>query len=614
MINKEGYIKIMNMLKMDKLDKIVITDRFIRYIFFICALFSIFAVFAICIFIFVSGLPAFQEIGVLNFILGRNWNPSLNEFGIFPMIVGSIYATALAIIMGGAIGVFAAIFLSRFCPKRLKVPLTHLVSLLAGIPSIVYGFFGIIVLVPFLKSISPNGVGEGLLASSIILSIMIVPTVISICKTNIDSVSSSFYDAAIALGSTHEQAVFQVVVPAAKSSIFTAIVLATGRAIGETMAVIMIAGNAPFIPDGLFSFFRTMTINIVLEMGYATGLHKQALIATAFVLLVFILILNFILNFIKGSNKRAEKKNKKDSGSNAHSIDISKNDRLDIKQINKKISRLKNAKLSTDLLKYISVVSTIIVVSVLLFITMFILIKGLPNITIDLLFGESGNSKMTLRPAIISTAMLLFLSLAIALPIGIFAAIYMVEYAKTDSKIVSIIRVFTESLSGIPSIVFGLFGMIVFSNIFGYGRSLLSGSLTLTIMILPAIIRQTEDTLIGIPVSIREGSLALGASKVRTIFFVVLPCAVSGISTSVILSIGRIVGETAALIYTSGAVRYMPRGYMSAGSSFAVMMYMFSSEGLYINEAFATASVLLIIVFLLNTGIFILDGKSKKTY
>ena len=614
MINKEGYIKIMNMLKMDKLDKIVITDRFIRYIFFICALFSIFAVFAICIFIFVSGLPAFREIGVLNFILGRNWNPSLNEFGIFPMIVGSIYATALAIIMGGAIGIFAAIFLSRFCPKRLKVPLTHLVSLLAGIPSIVYGFFGIIVLVPFLKSISPNGVGEGLLASSIILSIMIVPTVISICKTNIDSVSSSFYDAAIALGSTHEQAVFQVVVPAAKSSIFTAIVLATGRAIGETMAVIMIAGNAPFIPDGLFSFFRTMTINIVLEMGYATGLHKQALIATAFVLLVFILMLNFILNLIKGSNKRAEKKNKKNSGNNSHSIDISKNDRLDIKQINKKISRLKNAKFSTDLLKYISVVSTIIVVSVLLFITMFILIKGLPNITIDLLFGQSGNSKMTLRPAIISTAMLLFLSLAIALPIGIFAAIYMVEYAKTDSKIVSIIRVFTESLSGIPSIVFGLFGMIVFSNIFGFGRSLLSGSLTLTIMILPAIIRQTEDTLIGIPVSIREGSLALGASKVRTIFFVVLPCAVSGISTSVILSIGRIVGETAALIYTSGAVRYMPRGYMSAGSSFAVMMYMFSSEGLYINEAFATASVLLIIVFLLNTGIFILDGKSKKTY
>ncbi len=604
----------MNMLKMDKLDKIVITDRFIRYIFFICALFSIFAVFAICIFIFVSGLPAFREIGVLNFILGRNWNPSLNEFGIFPMIVGSIYATALAIIMGGAIGIFAAIFLSRFCPKRLKVPLTHLVSLLAGIPSIVYGFFGIIVLVPFLKSISPNGVGEGLLASSIILSIMIVPTVISICKTNIDSVSSSFYDAAIALGSTHEQAVFQVVVPAAKSSIFTAIVLATGRAIGETMAVIMIAGNAPFIPDGLFSFFRTMTINIVLEMGYATGLHKQALIATAFVLLVFILMLNFILNLIKGSNKRAEKKNKKNSGNNSHSIDISKNDRLDIKQINKKISRLKNAKFSTDLLKYISVVSTIIVVSVLLFITMFILIKGLPNITIDLLFGQSGNSKMTLRPAIISTAMLLFLSLAIALPIGIFAAIYMVEYAKTDSKIVSIIRVFTESLSGIPSIVFGLFGMIVFSNIFGFGRSLLSGSLTLTIMILPAIIRQTEDTLIGIPVSIREGSLALGASKVRTIFFVVLPCAVSGISTSVILSIGRIVGETAALIYTSGAVRYMPRGYMSAGSSFAVMMYMFSSEGLYINEAFATASVLLIIVFLLNTGIFILDGKSKKTY
>ncbi len=587
-----------------------ILDKYIGYLFFICAIFSIFAVFSICIFIFVTGFPAFKEIGVFKFVFGSVWNPSTREFGIFPMIVGSIYSTAIAIVLGGGIGIFSAIYLSRFCPKALRIPLTNLVSLLAAIPSIVYGFFGMIVLVPFLKTISPTGGGEGLLAASIILSIMIIPTIVSICKTNIDAVPSYYYDAAVALGSTHPQAVFHVVVPAAKSSIFTAVVLAIGRAIGETMAVIMVAGNAPFIPESLFSFFRTMTINIVLEMGYATGLHRQSLIATGFVLLVFIFILNLILNLIKGSGKYLEKQEKKVSHSGNTEV---QHGAVSIESINKRLAVLPNKKLATDLGKYLSLLSTVLVVAVLLFIVGFILSRGLPNITFDLLAGNSGNEKMTLKPAVVSTFMLLFLSLAIALPIGIFAAIYMVEYAKSDSKIVYVVRIFTESLSGIPSIVFGLFGMIVFSNLFDFGRSLLSGSLTLSIIVLPAIIRQTEETLMAIPVSIREGSLALGASKVRTIFLVVLPCAVSGISTSVILSIGRIVGETAALIYTAGAVSYMPSSYMSAGSSFAVMMYMFASEGLYVNETYATASVLLIIVFILNIGIFILDEKSKKS-
>ncbi len=595
---------------MKRLNLNKILDKYIGYLFFVCALFSIFAVFSICIFIFWTGFPAFREIGIIKFVFGTRWSPSAEHFGIFPMIVGSIYSTAIAIVLGGGIGIFSAIFLSRFCPKRLKMPLTNLVSLLAAIPSIVYGFFGMIVLVPFLKNISPDGSGEGLLAASMILAIMIMPTIISICKTNIDAVPSYYYDAAVALGSTHAQAVFHVVVPAAKSSIFTAVVLAIGRAIGETMAVIMVAGNAPFIPENLFSFFRTMTINIVLEMGYATGLHRQALIATGFVLLVFIFILNLILNLIKGSGKMREKKNKKVE----HSGNVEEQHGLvSIDDINKRLAVLKNTKLGTDICKYISMISTVLVVAVLLFIVVFILSRGLPNITLDLLSGQSGNERMTLKPAVVSTFMLLVMSLSIALPIGIFAAIYMVEYAKGDSKIVYIVRLFTESLSGIPSIVFGLFGMIVFSGLFGFGRSLLAGSLTLSIIVLPAIIRQTEETLMAIPVSIREGSLALGASKVRTIFLVVLPCAISGISTSVILSIGRIVGETAALIYTAGAVSYMPAGYMSAGSSFAVMMYMFASEGLYVNETYATASVLLIIVFILNIGIFILDEKSKKS-
>lgn len=587
------------MLKMNKLARVVLADKLMKYVFFVSAIFSIFVVFSICLFIFTNSIPAFREIGVIKFMLGLSWNPSAGDFGIFPMIIGSVYVTALAILFGGVTGVFTAIYLARFCPKKLKIVFTNLVNLLAGIPSIVYGFFGVMVLVPFIKTISPNGIGEGLLSSSLILAVMILPTVTSICKTNIEAVDKTFYDAAIALGSTHEQTVFGVVVPGARSGIFTAIVLGTGRAIGETMAVIMIAGNAPYIPTNLFSYFRTLTINIALEMGYATGLHRSALIATGFVLLIFILILNIALNIIKDSgNGKGKAKPRK----------------LNLAREKRKIIYKNNTRLTTDILKYISMTMTFLSICSLLFITIFILIKGLPNITFDLLFGKSGNGQMTLFPAIVSTSMLLFLSLAIAIPVGTFAGIYMVEYAKSGGAIVRVVRVFTESLSGIPSIIFGLFGMILFSNILGFGRSLLAGSFTLTLIILPAIVRQTEETLMSIPLALREGSLALGASKVRTIFKVVLPCAVSGITTSVLLSIGRIVGESAALIYTAGAVRYMPKGYMSAGSSFAVMMWMFASEGLYVNQAFATASVLLILVFVINGCLFIIDEKSKRTY
>lgn len=582
--------------------KHTLTDKTMKCIFFMCALFSIFAVFSICLFILFNSIEAFQKIGVLKFIFGKVWNPSSSEYGILPMIVGSLYVAGLSILIGGTIGFFTSVFISSFCPKKLKGIFSQIINLLAGIPSIIYGFFGMIILVPFLRSISPNGVGEGVLASSLILSVMILPTVASICKSNIESVPKGYYDGAVALGSTHSQAIFFVVVPAAKSGIFTAIILGIGRAIGETMAVIMIAGNAPFIPKGLFSYFRTLTINVALEMGYATGLHRSALVATGFVLLMFILFLNFLLNFIK------------DGTFNFNFLSSKKNINYKEELIKPKV-KMKTNTFWSNFLKTISVICSFISSVSLIFIIIFVLIKGLPNINMHLLFGRSGNSGMTLLPAIVSTSMLLFLSLLIAIPLGVFAAIYIVEYSnRRRVPFIKVVRVFTESLSGIPSIIFGLFGMIVFSNTLGLGRSLLAGSFTLVLIILPSIVRQSEETLIAIPQSLREGSLALGASKVRTIFKVVIPCGLSGIMTSVILSIGRIVGESAALIYTAGAVRYMPNDYFSAGSSFSVMMWMFASEGLYINQAFATAAVLLIIVLILNFILFFIDKMFKKEY
>lgn len=584
-----------------------IIDNVMKYIFFICSIFAVIVVFSICIFIFIYSVPLFREVGFLEFVFGRNWQPSNNRFGIFPMIVGSLYVTILSTLIGGGFGLFTAIYISMFCPKKLKIVLSQIIDLLAGIPSIVYGFFGMIVLVPFLKNISPNGVGEGVLASSIILGIMILPTITSISRYNLEAVYKYYYDGAVALGNTHSQAVFGVIVKAAKSGIFSAMVLGMGRAIGETMAVMMIAGNAPFIPKDLFSYFRTMTINIALEMGYAAGVHRSSLIATAFVLLLFILILNIILYLIKGNRVNF-------SLSSIIDLFFKKRIKNDINDFSFKNIKMKNISIKSDILKFISIFATIVSTLSLVFIVLFILIRGVPYINFNLLFGESNNSQMTLFPAIVSTAMMLFMALIIAVPIGVFSAIYLTEYSKANGKLIYLIRIFTDSLSGIPSIVFGLFGMLIFLELFGIGRNILAGSLTLVLIILPSIIRQTEETLISIPASLREGSLALGASKVRTIFKIVLPCGFSGIITAIILSIGRIVGESAALIYTSGAVRYMPAGYFSAGSSFAVMMWMFSSEGLYINQTFATASILLMIVIFLNALLFILNNKLKKDY
>lgn len=588
-----------------------IIDKVMKYIFFICSIFAVIVVFSICLFIFIYSFPLFRETGFFKFIFGMDWQPSNNKFGIFPMIVGSLYVTVLSTLIGGGFGLFTAIYISMFCPKKLKIVLSQIIDLLAGIPSIVYGFFGMIVLVPFLKNISPNEVGEGVLASSIILGIMILPTITSISRYNLEAVYKYYYDGAVALGSTHSQAVFGVIVKAAKSGIFSAMVLGMGRAVGETMAVMMIAGNAPFIPKDLFSYFRTMTINIALEMGYATGVHRSSLIATAFILLLFILLLNIILYIIKGNHIDFSLYNIVDL---FNRFIFNKKTKNNINNFSFKNIKMKNVSIKSDILKFISVIATIVSTSFLLFIVLFIFIRGIPYINFNLLFGKSDNSQMTLFPAIVSTAMMLFMALIIAVPIGVFSAIYLTEYSKNNGKLIYFIRIFTDSLSGIPSIVFGLFGMLIFLDLFGIGRNILAGSLTLVLIILPSIIRQTEETLMSIPPSLREGSLALGASKVRTIFKIVLPCGFSGIITAIILSIGRIVGESAALIYTSGAVRYMPSGYFSAGSSFAVMMWMFSSEGLYINQTFATASILLTIVIFLNILLFVLNTKLKKDY
>ena len=277
-------------------------EKVMQIVFLICACVSVLCVALICIFLFANGIPAIGKIGVGKFLLGDIWRPSNQLFGIFPFILGSIYVTAGAIIVGVPIGILTAVFLAKFCPNRIYRFLKTGVELMAGIPSVVYGFFGLMVLVPFIRDNFREkfgGNGLSILTAAILLGIMILPTIVSVSEAAIRAVPDKYYLGALALGATHERSVFCTVVPAAKSGIMAGVVLGIGRAIGETMAVIMVVGNQPAMPKGLFEGARTLTANIVIEMGYATDLHRETLIATGVVLFVFILIINALFSVLK---------------------------------------------------------------------------------------------------------------------------------------------------------------------------------------------------------------------------------------------------------------------------------------------------------------------------
>lgn len=256
-----------------------VKEGIMHALFLICACVSILAVVLICVYLFASGVPAIGEIGVTDFLFGTKWKPSSGYYGIFPMIIGSILVTGIAVVIGVPIGILCAVFMSHYCPKKLYRFVKPAINLLAGIPSIVYGFFGLVVIVPIMKELF-GGSGKSLLTAGILLGIMILPTVIKTTESSLNAVPKSYYEGALALGATHERSVFFASLPAAKSGILAAIILGVGRAIGETMAVILVAGNQTVIPKSITSGIRTMTSNIVMEMGYASGLHREALIAT----------------------------------------------------------------------------------------------------------------------------------------------------------------------------------------------------------------------------------------------------------------------------------------------------------------------------------------------
>lgn len=281
-------------------------EQVMHAVFFIAACASVLAVALICLFLFVNGIPAMREIGIFKFLLGTMWKPGNNIYGILPMIMGSIYVTAGAILIGVPIGILTSVFMASYCPKKVYRFFKSAIDLLAGIPSVVYGFFGLMMLVPLIRDLFHKGNGSSILSASILLGIMILPTIIGVTESAIRAVPSNYYEGSLALGATKERSLFFVVLPAAKSGLIAGVVLGIGRAIGETMAVVMVAGNQARMPAGILRVVRTMTSNIVLEMGYAADLHREALIATGVVLFVFILIINFcVARLNKGESGHA---------------------------------------------------------------------------------------------------------------------------------------------------------------------------------------------------------------------------------------------------------------------------------------------------------------------
>ena len=274
-------------------------EKIMQLVFLAAACASIALVAMICCFLFANGLPTIGKIGVSDFLLGQKWRPNNDIYGILPMIMGSLYVTLGACITGVPIGILTAVFMARFCPANIYKYLKPAVELLAGIPSVIYGFFGLVVMVPFIRD-NFGGTGSSMLTASLLLGLMILPTLISVAEAALRAVPDSYYEGALALGAGHVRSVFFTVVPAAKSGIMAAIILGVGRAFGETMAVIMVAGNQARMPQGLLEGVRTKTTNIVIEMGYAADLHRDALIATAVVLFIFIMIINLTFSYLKG--------------------------------------------------------------------------------------------------------------------------------------------------------------------------------------------------------------------------------------------------------------------------------------------------------------------------
>ena len=557
-------------------------ENIIKILLIIAAIFSIIVIFSILFFLVKESYPLPTDIWT--FLSGEKWRPtSANPlFGAYPLIIGTLLVTLGAMIFAVPLSIGSAIFISEIATPRIRSIIKPIIELLAGIPSVVYGFFGLIILVDWIHDGFGVPTGETWLAGSIILGIMAIPTITSVAEDAINAVPRHYKEGSLAMGATRWQTISKVVIPSALSGITAAIILGIGRAVGETMAVLMICGNSPIIPEPIWNVFtpiRTLTSTLGIEIGevpFGSG-HYHALFGVAVLLLIITLIVNisavYILGKIKEKQMALGKKKKKSRISPKILYKIKRAFKTIILLfllmfcyiigglvfsviivaistilffILKKMSQKNIQKISFTIVT----TSIIIVLCILSILLGYIIFNGSGALNWEFLtaphrdLGRQGG----IVTALLGTLYLAAGAIAIALPVGVGAAIYLVEYTK-EGKITKIIRTAADLLNGTPSIVFGLFGFAFLVLFLGWGRVLLAGQITLAFMIIPTVLRTSEEALKSVPQSIREGSLAVGATRWQTIKRVVLPPASPGIITGAILGIGRAAGETAPIMF-----------------------------------------------------------------
>ncbi|QYZ80220.1 phosphate ABC transporter permease PstA [Methanofollis formosanus] len=592
-------------------------EQGVRSLWFLAASFATLTVFFILLFLLNNALPLFATVSPLEFLTGGTWNPTgaVPAYGIWPLVVGTLLVTLGAMVIAVPLGIGSAVCLAELAPPQVKAVAKPAIELLAGIPSVVYGFFGLIVLTDWLRIAFDVPSGESWLAGSILLGVMALPTIISVSEDALHSVPSSYREGSLALGATRWETISRVLVPAALSGITAAVILGMGRAIGETMAVIMVTGNAAIIPDpitNLLSPIRTLTGTLGIEMGeVAVGsTHYYALFGVAVVLLFITLAVNLVALRIMKTIRAGEGTAKKRRG-------------LSLRPVRETIGRLAAllprplSRKSVQHLTFALLWAAVgVVIAVLAVILGYIIVNGLPAISWEFLtqpprdLGRAGG----IFPAIVGTLYLVGGAILFALPIGIGAAVYLSEYTR-GGRVTAAIRTGIDLLNGTPSIVFGLFGFAFLVIYLNFGVSLIAGMITLGLMVLPTIIRTTEEALRSVPASVREGSLALGATRWQTISRVVLPPAVPGILTGTILSVGRAAGETAPILFTAAvfSTRFLPSSLDEPVMALPYHLYILATTVPGAKEQqYGTALVLLVLVVGIYAAAIALRYRSEK--
>ncbi len=630
------------------------SDKVMRYVLLAVSSLAVLIVLLIILFTLGNSITAIKEIGILDFLFGDVWRPSGGDYGALPLITGSILVTLGSMVLAVPVGIACAIYISEIAPVKLRTTLKPVVELFSAIPSVVFGFVGMMVIVPALKVLFPDQqlFSNSWLAASIVLALMAMPTIISVSEDAIHAVPHSYREASLAMGATKWESIVKVVLPAAVSGVSAAIILGIGRAIGETMAVLMLTGNAPIIPDPLwnvYSLISTLTGTIALQLPEAvTGsVTQSALFELGVLLMIIVLIINMLSRHVVNSAKR-----RIGEGDGKPSLLFRMTGRSSIipESVSDRLSEHRStlmrcgmlllafigvwmfaSLLTSDVMALVSaavVVAALVglgyvfdkvdstsrqtvciggvtvvmgaVILMLAIIIGHILIKGIPALSIEFLTTSPvpGGRGGGIYPAIIGSLELIAGTAVIALPLGVLTGIYLNEYAK-DTRFTSIIREAIDLLNGTPSIVFGMFGMVLFVTAMGFGYSLLAGWITLAFMILPVIIRTTEEALKSVPKDLREASRAMGATKWRTIYKVVLPAAMGGVVTGAILSIGRAAGETAPIMLTAAVISqpHLAGSILDPVMALPLHLYHLAMDLPGTTELqYGTATVLLIIV------------------